>query len=117
MNTKPIHVAVAVVLACGALAGCDRDDTRTAKQKVGEKARELAAKVEKSAEEAAITAQVKAELVKDPELSALKIDVDTTGSVVTSCLARCWTRTLATACLMVMAWYCDSVMLSRETSD
>ncbi len=101
MKMKPIHAALAVTLAGLALAGCDREDTRTARQKVdkavntaavkteaalenaGDKARELAARVEKSAEEAAITASVKAELVKDPELSALKIDVDTSGSVVT----------------------------------
>ena len=101
MKMKPIHAALAVALAAIALGGCDRDETRTAAtktrqaidraavkteaalDKAGDKAKALGAQIEKSAEEAAITAKVKADLVKDPELSALAINVDTTGSVVT----------------------------------
>jgi hypothetical protein len=101
MKMKPIHAALAIALAAVALGGCDRDETRTAAtktrqaidraavkteaalDKAGDKAKALGAQVEKSAEEAAITAKVKADLVKDPELSALAINVDTNGSVVT----------------------------------
>jgi len=101
MKMKPIHAALAAVLATAALAGCEREDTRTAVnqtnqainraavkteaalERAGDKAKELGTQIGKSAEEAAITAQVKADLVKDPELSALAIDVDTSGSVVT----------------------------------
>jgi hyperosmotically inducible periplasmic protein len=39
-------------------------------------------KLEFNAEDAAITASVSAGLVKDPDLSAIKIDVDTKGGVV-----------------------------------
>ena len=101
MKIRRIDAAVALALAAFTLAACDRDETRTAKAKVdtavtntvnkteaaldkaGQKAGELAAATAKSAEEARITALIKAGLVKDPELSALKIDVDTHGSVVT----------------------------------
>lgn len=101
MKMKPLYAALAIALASAAVAGCDRDETRTAVNRTqatadravakteaaldtaGDKAKELGAQIEKSAEEAAITAKVKADLVRDPELSALAIDVDTTGSVVT----------------------------------
>ena len=101
MKMNPVHAAVAVALAAIALGGCTRDETQAtasktregldraaartevALDKAGEKAKELGAQIEKNAEEAAITAKVKADLVKDPELSALAINVDTTGSVVT----------------------------------
>lgn len=101
MKMNPIHAAVAVALAAVALGGCTRDETQAAASKTrqgldraaaktevalenaGEKAKELGAQIEKSAEEAAITAKVKGDLVRDPELSALAINVDTTGTVVT----------------------------------
>lgn len=101
MKMNPIHAAVAVALAAVALGGCTRDETQAAAaktrqgldraaaktevalDKAGDKAKELGNQIEKSAEEAAITAKVKADLVKDPELSALAINVDTNGSVVT----------------------------------
>ena len=101
MKMNPIHAAVAVALAAVALGGCTRDETQaaaskarqgldraaakteTALENAGDKAKDLAVQVEKSAEEAAITAKVKGDLVKDPELSALAINVDTTGTVVT----------------------------------
>src|SRR5258706_1444995 len=87
MNIRPIHAALAAAVAALALGGCDRDETRTAKAKTkqaidkaaaktegaletaGEKAKQLGAQIEKSAEEAAITAKVKGELLKDRELS------------------------------------------------
>lgn len=101
MKMKPIHAAVAIALAALALGGCTREETQAAANRTkvaandaavkteaaldraGDKAKEIGAKIEKSAEEAAITAKVKADLVKDPELSALAIDVDTNGSTVT----------------------------------
>jgi osmotically-inducible protein OsmY len=104
MKMNPVPAAVALALAVAALAGCNREtqaDARNAARKVdaavtdaaaragsaleraGEKAEGLAASIEKSADEAAITASIKASLVKDPELSALRIDVDTRGTVVT----------------------------------
>lgn len=51
------------------------DQTATAVQ-------DATAKFDASAEDAAITASVSAGLVKDPDLSAIKIDVDTKGGVV-----------------------------------
>ena len=101
MKMNPVYAAVAVALAAVALAGCDREETRTAVNKTqagleraaertsialdsaGDKAREAGAQIGKNADEAAITARVKADLVKDPELSALAINVDTHGTVVT----------------------------------
>ena len=61
----------------------NRVEKSDALERAGEKAKEIGTQVEKSAEEAAITAKVKGELLKDPELSALAINVDTEGSVVT----------------------------------
>ena len=49
----------------------------------GDAAKEAAGKALGVADDAAITAQVAAGLAKDPELSALKINVDTKGGVVT----------------------------------
>ncbi|APV48921.1 hypothetical protein BWI17_04015 [Betaproteobacteria bacterium GR16-43] len=94
MNTKPIVAAVAIALGALVLAACDRQEmnakadravakTEAAADTAARKTGEVVAKIEKTAEEAAITASVKAALVKDPELSALRIDVDTTGSIVT----------------------------------
>lgn len=101
MNMKPIHAAIAAAIAATAFAGCDNREARDAAtqaqasidraavkteaalERAGDKAKELGNQIEKSAEEAAITAKVKGDLVKDPELSALAINVDTSGSVVT----------------------------------
>lgn len=103
MKIKRIDAALAAVFAALGLAACGDHvgDNRTAGQKIdnavtntvattqeaidnaGQKASELAIAAGKSAEEAAITASIKTDLLKDPELSALKIEVDTSGSVVT----------------------------------
>ena len=97
MNSKPVVAAVAIALGAFALAACDRQEmnamnakteravakTEAAVHKAGDKIEQAAAKVEKTAQEAAITAAINAGLVKDPELSALRINVDTVGSVVT----------------------------------
>jgi osmotically-inducible protein OsmY len=94
MNSKPVVAAVAIALGAFALAACDRQEmnaktdravakTEAAVEKAGDKIEQAAVKVEKTAQEAAITAAINAGLVKDPELSALRINVDTVGSVVT----------------------------------
>jgi len=94
MNRKPAVAAVAIALGVFALAACDRNEmnartdraaakTQAAVDKAGDKLAQAGNAIEKTAEEAAITAAIKTELVKDPELSALKIDVDTVGSTVT----------------------------------
>ena len=98
-----VALVSAIVLAA-ALSACGKaDDTRTAGQKVDaavastERAaadvkadvkaaagdvkassQEVAAAVASTARDIAITAQVKAQLAKDPALSALRISVDTT---------------------------------------
>jgi len=94
MNRKPAVAAVAIALGVFALSACDRQEvnartdraaaqTQAAAETVDNKIQQAANAVERTAEEAAITAAIKADLVKDPELSALKIDVDTVGTVVT----------------------------------
>jgi len=99
LTLTPLAAALALALALGA---CGRkDDTSTAGQKVDEtvakveqktetmtqdikeKAGEAGDKVAAVAKDAAITAEVNAELAKDNSLSAMKIDVDTSqGKVV-----------------------------------
>ena len=99
LTLTPLAAALALALALGA---CGRkDDTSTAGQKVDEtvakveqktetvtqdikeKANEAGDKVAAVAKDAAITAEVNAELAKDNSLSAMKIDVDTSqGKVV-----------------------------------
>jgi len=99
LTLTPLATALALALALGA---CGRkDDTSTAGQKVDEtvakveqktetmtqdikqKANEAGDKVAAVAKDAAITAEVNAELAKDNSLSAMKIDVDTSqGKVV-----------------------------------
>jgi len=94
MNRKPAVAAVAIALGVFALAACDRQEvnartdraaakTQAAVDKAGDKLAQAGNAIERTAEEVAITTAIKTELVKDPELSALKIDVDTVGSVVT----------------------------------
>jgi osmotically-inducible protein OsmY len=107
-HTRLTLTALACVAALG-LAACDnRNDDRTAGQKVDsaistmekksdeasaemkqgmEKAKDGAVatmdNVADTARDAAITTQINADLARDPELSALKIDVDTAdGKVV-----------------------------------
>jgi osmotically-inducible protein OsmY len=83
-------ITLAALMALG-LAACDRADERTAGQqvdaavakteagaeRVGEAAKEATAEAKAAVSDAAITASVNAELARDNELSALRIDVDT----------------------------------------
>lgn len=84
---RPVLVPlIAAVAATFALAACDRGatDNRTAGERVDatvaaveDKAREVRSEASTAARDAAITAEVNAQLAKDPALSALRIDVDT----------------------------------------
>lgn len=81
---------LAAILAGAALSACDRkDDTRTAGEKVDavvadakDKAVAAQAEAKKDLNDVTITASVNAELAKDPTLSALSINVDTTNGNV-----------------------------------
>jgi osmotically-inducible protein OsmY len=55
----------------------------TATQDAGRKLEDATAQAKDAASDAAITASIKADLVKDPGLSAIKIEVDTRDGVVT----------------------------------
>jgi hyperosmotically inducible protein len=93
---RPLGLISVVALTLG-LVACDRQDNATVGQKVDaavEKAEQaasdlkrdagnMAGKVSAQADDAGITASINANLAKDPELSALKIDVDTKSGVVT----------------------------------
>ncbi|WP_455554881.1 BON domain-containing protein [Comamonas sp.] len=59
------------------------DATRDAAANAADATRDAASDAMNAAGEAGVTARVNAALVGDPELSALKINVDTNGSVVT----------------------------------
>ncbi|MEO8807489.1 MAG: BON domain-containing protein [Burkholderiaceae bacterium] len=111
MNKPLMTMTAAAVVAAFALAGCGKTETSTgANDMVGQteqKSKELGAEASKGVSEvkeasrdlaqdakqagnevadkvsdAVITTSVKAELVKDPNLSALKINVDTAGGRV-----------------------------------
>jgi hyperosmotically inducible protein len=56
---------------------------RNAAQNAGDAATQAVNSAKATADDVSITAQVSASLAKDPDLSALKIDVDTKGGVVT----------------------------------
>lgn len=94
-NSKSL-IALTAAIAGLTLVGCNRADDRS----VGERADSAVAKTEQGATSAAqeikevtasaksalsdasITASVNAELARDTELSALRIDVDTSGGKV-----------------------------------
>jgi len=111
MNKPLMTMTAAAIVAAFALAGCGKTDrSANGNDMVGQteqKAKELGAEASKGAAEvkeasrdlaqdakqagnevadkvsdAVITTSVKAELVKDPNLSALKINVDTAGGRV-----------------------------------
>lgn len=108
MNAQFLKMtAIAAVVGSVALAGCSKSDQAAAKDsaeqtvaQVDQKARELGTGVKEAArdvaqetksgaqqmgdkvDDAVITASVKTELAKDSELSALKINVDTSGGNV-----------------------------------
>lgn len=89
-------VLAALALTLG-LAACNRQDNTTVGEKMDSavKSTERAAgevkrdagnmvdKVEAKVDDMSITAAIKADLAKDPDLSAMKINVDTTSGVVT----------------------------------
>jgi len=88
--------AIGAVVASLALAGCNKADQTAAKNsaedsvaQVDQKARQLgndakdgAQKMGDKVDDAVITASVKTEIAKDPDLSALKVNVDTDGGRV-----------------------------------
>lgn len=107
--TRPLNtpIAAAALAALVFAAGCDRHDERTAGQKVDAGIAQVERSVERAGAEvrqgaaevrgdvaqaaqaakgtiadAAITASVNAQLARDGELSALKIDVDTSDGRV-----------------------------------
>ena len=97
MNAQLLKMtAIGAVVASVALAGCSKPDQEAAKNsadqtvaQVDQKARELGAGVKDGArqmgdkvDDAVITASVKTEIAKDSELSALKINVDTSNGNV-----------------------------------
>jgi hyperosmotically inducible periplasmic protein len=111
MNKPLMTMTAAAVLAAVALAGCNKADTSTSAndmvKQTEQKAKEIGADASKGMAEvkeagrdlaqdakqagndvadkvsdAVITTSVKAELVKDPSLSALKINVDTAAGRV-----------------------------------
>jgi len=96
MNTRISMTALGVLVASAALAGCNKVDQDAAKNsadrtvaQVDQKARQLGnetkdavQKVGDKIDDAVITAGVKTEIAKDPDLSALKINVDTSDGKV-----------------------------------
>ncbi|MES1265560.1 MAG: BON domain-containing protein [Variovorax sp.] len=90
--------AVALLLAAGVLAlgACSKTDNETMGRKVDSavakteqagadvkaKTESAAASVASTMDDASITAAVSTGLAKDPDLSAIKIDVDTKGGIV-----------------------------------
>ena len=102
MKTKQLPLRAAGLLAASALTlglvACgervDTAGTQPSEPTVGQRvdsatertanaAGNMAQKVERKVDDAAITASVNASLAKDPDLSAMKIDVDTKSGVVT----------------------------------
>jgi len=64
------------------LVACDQPVEPKTSSNVEQKFEKAMAKVAVSAEDLAITARIKAELAKDPDLSALRIKVDTLDGLV-----------------------------------
>lgn len=87
------QIAATVVVACIALvAGCDQPNrsAESASQKLdraGEKVaattKDVASKAAESADDAALTAKVKAALFAEPGIKTLQIDVQTEHAIVT----------------------------------
>ncbi len=97
-NTALRATGLAAVLAFSlGLAACNRQDNATVGQKMdaavqrteqaaGEVKRDagnMVDKVEAKVDDMSITASIKADLAKDPDLSAMKINIDTQSGVVT----------------------------------
>jgi osmotically-inducible protein OsmY len=89
-------IALAAAVAAMSLAACDRADERSAGERVDsavakteqaagevrQEAREATSSMKSAVSDASITASVNAELARDNELSALRIDVDTNAGKV-----------------------------------
>lgn len=86
MNTHINKTQIALLVAVAALAAaCDRAPTQPSAQPgttVGEKVDKAIAKTADTAKDAAVTASINAGLARDPGLSALSINVDTTAGRV-----------------------------------
>jgi hyperosmotically inducible periplasmic protein len=112
MNDRtPLRLTLAIALAATALAACDRNPGRTTaapqdgatvgqkldnamartKEELARAGEQIKPSIDKAGEkisaatgsDAAITTSIKADYLKDPDLSVLKIDVDTRDGVVT----------------------------------
>jgi osmotically-inducible protein OsmY len=92
MNTpfRTALVAALVVLAGALLTACDKAQMDQAKADVKQAAKEVKQDVKDATAKAgpvmadsAITASIQTDFLKDPDLSVLKIDVDTKDGVVT----------------------------------
>lgn len=80
MNKIPIALLIA---AAALAAGCNRTPSEpAATSTVGDKVDNAVAKTADTAKDVAVTATIKTELAKDPGLSALSINVDTTAGRV-----------------------------------
>jgi hyperosmotically inducible periplasmic protein len=100
VNTHSFTLLAAIPLAL-ALGACTREDMSKANSEVSAKTdkavvamnnatsnaaadvRVKSAEASKDLDDAAITASIKTDILKDPDLSVLKIDVDTKDGVVT----------------------------------
>ena len=88
MNARLHKTQLALLVAAAALAaGCDRAPTQPTAQSgatttIGEKVDNAVAKTAGTAKDVAATAAIKTELARDPGLSALSINVDTTAGRV-----------------------------------
>jgi len=92
MNTTALKITtlVASLAAALSLAACNKaPDDRTSGQKMDsavasaeQKAGDMKSDVKEAVNDATITASVNAELAKDPSLSALRINVDTSNGQV-----------------------------------
>ena len=105
MKAERIPAVLVLALAASGLAACGQamdernsgekvgmaiDSTRTAIDEAGQKGAQAVDKAasavietSKGAQDAAITASIKTDLLKDPDLSALKIEVETNQGIVT----------------------------------
>lgn len=85
-STRIFSTSIVALAACFAFAGCSPRDQASIESKRSEMASDgktVAANVSNKVSDAMITTSVKAELAKDPNLSALKINVDTADGKVT----------------------------------
>jgi hyperosmotically inducible periplasmic protein len=84
MKTLTHKIPLALLMAAAALAaGCDRTPSQPgASTTVGEKVDKAVVKTADTVKDVALTATIKSELARDPSLSALSINVDTTAGRV-----------------------------------